>query len=505
MARYVRSERCPNCAAQHKDRKGDNLAVYDDGSTYCFSCKRYSGGLAIPENKSEWRGITNKTLQLFNVKEDNKELYFDYGNLFIARGKQEKVFRTYYPKDPQRDKFLLFGQNNFNTGCASAITICEGAVDALSFHEIFGPKYPVVAVRSASTATKDCKANYDYLNGFEKIYLLFDNDEPGREAAKAVSQLFDINKVFIVEITKHKDVNDFLVANEGKALVSVWWNAGRYRPKGVVSSFEEISKALKENKAGTSVCTYPWASLNEMTYGLRTGEVVVLLAKEKIGKTEVCRAIEHHALKTTDHNIGIIHIEEGERRTIQGLAGYELQAPVHLPDSEFSNDQVLEAYKNLVRREDRCFIYSHYGSDDPNAILDVVRYLAAVQNCKLIVLDHITMVVTGFADQGEDERRKLDYISTRLGMMSRELDFGLVMVSHVNDDGKARGSRNITKVADLIMSLDRDPKAGSERERNSMSISIEGNRYASKSGPAGKLYFDPEKFILTEDPGVWPM
>lgn len=36
--------RCPVCAEQGKDRSGDNLGVYDDEHTYCFSCGASSGG-----------------------------------------------------------------------------------------------------------------------------------------------------------------------------------------------------------------------------------------------------------------------------------------------------------------------------------------------------------------------------------------------------------------------------------------------------------------------------
>ena len=33
--------RCPSCATKGHDRAGDNLANYDDGHSYCFSCGYY--------------------------------------------------------------------------------------------------------------------------------------------------------------------------------------------------------------------------------------------------------------------------------------------------------------------------------------------------------------------------------------------------------------------------------------------------------------------------------
>lgn len=40
--------RCPACAEQGKDRAGDNLGVYSDGHTYCFSCSSTTGS-TLPE------------------------------------------------------------------------------------------------------------------------------------------------------------------------------------------------------------------------------------------------------------------------------------------------------------------------------------------------------------------------------------------------------------------------------------------------------------------------
>ena len=40
--RVLSKERCPDCADKGEDRAGDNLAVYEDGSKYCFKCKAHS-------------------------------------------------------------------------------------------------------------------------------------------------------------------------------------------------------------------------------------------------------------------------------------------------------------------------------------------------------------------------------------------------------------------------------------------------------------------------------
>ena len=38
MGRVIKHEACPECRKRGQDRSGDNLARYDDGGAYCFSC-----------------------------------------------------------------------------------------------------------------------------------------------------------------------------------------------------------------------------------------------------------------------------------------------------------------------------------------------------------------------------------------------------------------------------------------------------------------------------------
>jgi len=491
---------CPKCDSS------DAYTEYVDHG-YCFSCSAY-----IPFSEPEfghmtveasyqympWRGVTKETMQTYEtatkvIGETPTEIGFKYSNgRTKVRLLSEKAFRVTGEK--VRDTGALFGVDKFPPGSAQAITITEGELDAMSVYQMMGSKYPVVSVSSAVVAKADCAADQKYLDSFEKIYLCFDNDEPGQKAKAAVASLFDFNKVYDVQLVR-KDANEYLQAGEASTFTKLWWNAKRFLPEGVLSTYNEFDKILDEDVNKKSV-PYPFETLDAMTYGIRTGEIVLLKAPEKIGKTEVMRAIEYHLLKKTDDNIGIIHLEEGKARNLKGLAGYELNQPVHLPDSNVSKDEIKTALRKLTGRDERVHIYSHFGSDDPDIILNTIRFLASTCNCKYIFLDHITMVVTGL--EGEDERKALDYISTRLAMMVRELDFCLFLVSHVNDEGKTRGSRNIAKVADLIISLNRDIMSPDPEVRNLTTLMIEGNRFASQTGPSSRLRFDPSTFKLEE-------
>jgi twinkle protein len=106
------------------------------------------------------------------------------------------------------------------------------------------------------------------------------------------------------------------------------------------------------------------------------------------------------------------------------------------------------------------------------------------------------MVVSGLS--GEDERRALDYFSTRLEMMVKELGFGLIFVSHVNDEGKTRGSRYISKICDIRIDLFRDMTNEDEAVRNTLQTVVALNRYSGKTGPADTLIFDQDSYSFKQ-------
>jgi tRNA(Ser,Leu) C12 N-acetylase TAN1 len=103
--------------------------------------------------------------------------------------------------------------------------------------------------------------------------------------------------------------------------------------------------------------------------------------------------------------------------------------------------------------------------------------------------------------EGEDERRKLDRITQTLKLLAKELGFCLIMISHTNDDGKTRGSRNITKVANTVIHLERDKTTPIETLRTQIKFIIEKARLpGSTEGPAGFGQYNTETLVL-EDGG----
>lgn len=458
-------------------------------------------GTHLEAVQSTYRGIKPETFKHYGVKmrvsdADNKpsSLVFTLPDNRVLNKLLDK--KEFWFSGENSGGIPLFGADKFPAGSAQAITITEGYLDALSSFQMLDSKYPSVAVQSATSAKTECSKAYDYINSFDKIYLAFDADEPGQKAADQVARLFDFNKVYQVPLDKSlKDANEYLQKGLLREYYKTWWASKRFLPEGILASYGEFDQIIDEESEKPAV-PYPFEKLQELTYGIRPGELILLTAQEGMGKTEIIRSIEYHLLKTTDANIGVIHLEESKARTLKGFVGYELKQPVHLPEFSLSKEDLKKHLRNATGRDERLHIYSHFGSDDPDVILSTIRFMAGACNCKYIFLDHITMVVSGL--QGEDERKSLDYISTQLAMMVEGMDFTLFLISHVNDEGKTRGSRNISKVADLRIDLYRDLTAESDTVRNTTQLTVSKNRFSGKTGPAGTLFFDQDTYTLNQ-------
>lgn len=487
---------CPNC------KSSDAYCKYDDGHGWCFSCNTYTASekskskdvyFDVPSN---YRGIAKRIWQKYKVMfrlsdGELNQIIFPVGkDRFQHRSIADKNF--WFSGSGKQTK--LFGEELFERGGAKAITICEGYIDALSVYQMMG-EYPVVAVTSASSAKTECARSIDFLNSFETIYICFDNDDPGERAAKEVASLFDYRKTKFVKMDRLKDPNEYLEAGKEKEFASAWWASKNYTPDNIVFDFKDID-ALIDGEGEEPSVSFPFAKINEMTYGIRLGEVVLLTGQEGIGKTEVIRAIEYSILKETTDNIGIIHLEESKLRAIKGLVGLDLKQPVHLPDSLLTKEDIKAAYHKLSGEKERIFFYTDNRSEDMNDLLQSIRFMVTALDCKYVFLDHITLCVTGLEDV--DERRFLDVLSTKLLKLTEELHFSLILVSHLNEENKTRGSKNISKIADTHIFLDRNPDDMDPIERNTTKLYLRKNRYGAATGPAGQLFFDAATFTLIE-------
>ncbi len=450
------------------------------------------------------RGFTEDTIRRYRVDIPGNDAHADYVAkypLFDLEGNhvankvrlEDKNF--FQEGDPNASG--LFGRHAFPPGSAKSITVVEGQDDALAAYQLMGSKYPVVSVHSASSAERDVRKDFEYLNSFESIVFAFDADEPGRKAAKACAAAgFPLGKIKTLHLRRHKDANDYLLAGEAEAFTKEWWQAPFFRPDGLKLG-TDIWKEIIERKESFTV-QYPFEGLNRLTYGFRLSELVVITADTGVGKTSILKHIEHKLLTDPEvveknYGVGFLHLEEPNGDTALGLLSIHNRTPYHLPDVDRPEGDLRKAYDEVLNN-DRVVIWDHFGSNSVDAVLDKVRHMAAL-GCKYIVLDHLSIVVS---DQAGDERKQLDEITTKLKTLTMELDLAVIAVIHTNRQGQIRGTAGVEQLANIVLRLERDKTDANEWRRNVTKVTVEKNRFCGYTGPASYLWYNKDTARLVE-------
>jgi twinkle protein len=399
----------------------------------------------------------------------------------------------------------LFGQNLGRKG-GKQIVITEGEIDAMSVSQAMGNSWPAVSVPSgAQSADKAIEANLEYLETYGKVILCFDNDEPGRKAIEKCVNLFSPGKVAIAELGSYKDANEMLQGAGGSALRNAIWEAREWRPDGVVN-LADLKERISEPLAmGTQ---YPWAGLNNLLFGFRPQELITWTAGTGVGKTAVVSELVYHLIMA-GKKVGIVYLEEGVARAGKRIVGLHMNQPLHLPGIEYS-DKEFDAAFAATLGTGNLVAYDHFGSLNEEVLLNRIRYMVKGLHCDVVVLDHISMVVSG-ADLDADERRMLDHTMTSLRSLTQETGASFHVVSHLRRGiGKAheeggqvslshlRGTQAIAQLSDAVIALERNQQSDKEAERSTTTVRVLKNRYAGMTGVAASLFFDHKTGRLTD-------
>ena len=536
--RVVSRVPCPSCRERGEDTKGDNKAVYADGHGYCFSCSTYfpsqeqDNYQPQQEINTMHTGLVEPrgTISEIRDRKISKSICEKYG-VKLAFNQEAEVIAHYYPyydKDTHeligyKERHVktkgfniigtnrnagLFGQDSFKSG-QKYITITEGEIDALSVSEMFDGKYAVVSVKNgASAAYRDIKENLEFVESFDNIVICFDQDEAGKKAVKEIQDLFTPGKLKICKLPL-KDANEMLLANRIKDFTECWWNAKEYTPVGIVRGSDTWDYVNKNKDVRTVL--YPWKGLNEVTYGFRQKELVTITSGSGMGKTSVVKELEAHILNVTDDNLAIIHLEEDIDRSVKGLMSIECNLPIHIPKYEelLSEEEEKVLWQKAVG-DKNVFFYDHFGSMSEDSLLNVIRTFAKSYDCKWIVLDHLSIVISE-QDGILDERKAIDAIMTKLRKIVQETGIGLFLISHLRrPQGKAheeggqvslselRGSAAIAQLSDMVFGLERNQQAEEESERNTTTVRVIKNRFCGLTGKACQLMYNKDTGRLGE-------
>lgn len=254
---------CPKCSETRKNKKDPCLSVdLSKGAFKCHNCgwagyvseeqpeqmvfakPIFNNKTSLSKGLVDWffkRGISQQTLIDFKITEGMEYLpqvggqvnciqfnYFRSGELVNVKFRDaKKNFKLV--KDAE-----LIMYNIDSIFESDSCIICEGEIDAMSWHEA-GFKNVVSVPNGASKNQKmhfldNC---WRYFEGKEKFYLSTDNDGPGIRLREELIRRFGAEKCLIVKYGDCKDANELLSAKGPESLKNAFENAAEIPIEGV--------------------------------------------------------------------------------------------------------------------------------------------------------------------------------------------------------------------------------------------------------------------------------
>lgn len=459
-----------------------------------------------------YRGISPETMKFFGhmVKRNNRGVATE---VFYPETESDKVVGFKIRILPKRFNKVgrtglgsqLSGQFRYKSP-SKRVLIVGGENDKAAAYEALN-KYGVHVVSPTTgegSASKQCAAQYDWLDQYEEIYIGLDNDPKGLEAIAACCKVLPVEKVKIVKWSD-KDPHKLVEDGKVKQLISDFFNAKSFIDAGIKSSNEILADV--EEVLTAEIITLPpymWRMQKMMKRAFSTnGRVVNILGTTSCGKSTHVNNMTYHWIFAEKMKPLIISLEMTAGEYAVDLLSLHLQKNLDWFESG------MDAWDYLQREDvkalyDDLFCDENYEErfrivDDRDGSIESLKKLiergVKQYGCNIVIIDVLTDLLR-FLPMDEQEK-----------FMSWQRNFVKSGVSIVNvlhtrkperdKEGKLRktteydalGSGTFVQSAHINIVINRDKMADTDIEKNTSYIDMPKCRRGI-TGEAGKWYYD---------------
>lgn len=492
-------------------------------------CKKFGVRAALSEEDGE------TVIAYYFPSYNQKGKIVGYMRQDITKGKEEKGHWTAIGSVSINNK--MFGQDvteNINRKRSSLI-ITEGQWDCISVYQalvdkVKGTKYEnlepfVVSIPlGTANAVESILHNEDFIRSYDALTIFFDDDYctpaekkkgimKGHEAREAVAGALVGTGISLFTVSPDdglKDASDYLQADKSEDLaVLVQFNKRAYSAEKIVKASQiSLDELLTPRPEGIYVEQFP--KLMEKIHGFRGSELVLLTAPSGVGKSTVL-SIFADAFVQNNEKVGMIYLEETNKETLQRLVASKLKVNYlkfkDRPLECATKEEITEAYNDIVNN-DKLVMLGHFGSLPVSELMNKVKHMHLVEGCRYILLDHLSMVISG--TETDNERKQLDIVMTELAAFCAANDVCVIAVSHINRSaaeqfkppkGKEeepfwvrvtkemlRGSAALEQLSFIILGL--EPQIMPDRSRGNVRLTVLKNRPWSYLGECDEFKID---------------
>lgn len=320
----------------------------------------------------------------------------------------------------------------------------------------------------------------DNLDSLEKIFICYDKDKVGQKAAQVLASRIGIERCWKIklpdfEVTtdqgeqrKGKDLNEWFTQGGGTAetFEKLKEEAELFDVDGVASSKDAVQEFYDELMGKGSIepkYKTQWADLNKLV-GFDPGDVIDIVAPEKIGKTTFAMNLIEHMVGTYGEDGVIICLEMTRAKLARKWICHKAQIADNIPNTPEEATALLNEFLTAIpqvqseasnRDGDLFFCLPKYKTTDD--IYNLIRQIIRRYGVKWIVFDNLQRLAdTTPTPNGKNRSTHLSEISKVLSQIAKEYDVQIVRIlqPHRVPDGKIVSSDNIDGSAQIAKDCD---------------------------------------------------
>lgn len=455
------------------------------------------------------RGITEETIKKFNLGTYEGYIAFPYYKFETVIG-----YKIRKPlKDPGKPKMRsITGSKPYlyniqNVDNATELVICEGEFDAMVISQC-GYENVVSVGAGANSLNMLIDQAKEYLDKFEILIIVSDNDEAGSNMDKVFVETFkDKAKLIDKKLYERKDVNEEYIIN-GKEKIIELIESARFKIEGRRDLDKQPYRGLSA-RTGNYIPT----GLKTIDYGLNDlapGATTLITGRSNGGKSTFVKQIIANAIDQDNK----IYLMSGEgnpeiflNELYQCVVGRDKKYyDVVRINKRYKKEPKQEILKQLQQWHYKKLVMFNKGDSKlktMDQLLNMLEYEIKINQYNLIIIDNLMSILS--VQASEKYEQQADFMQ-RLCDLSKAYNTHIILVLHPNktykkgedmDFEQISGSSDLYNKADNIITVIREYKEEKIQQGINGKIKVLKNReYADL--PSIDTFYDKETGLLLE-------
>jgi len=455
------------------------------------------------------RGITAETIAKFDLRSHKGNIAFPYFKYEVLVG-----YKLRKPmKDPPKPKMTsltgskpyLFNAQNITIG--TELIICEGEFDCMCINQC-GYENAVSVGAGANSMNALLEQSKEFLNSFEALIIVSDNDDSGNNMDKTFVDMFgDKAKLIDKKLYVKKDINEeYLLYGEKKVIQLI--ESARFKIEGRRDLDKTPYKGL------TSITgRYIPTGLNTIDYAindLAPGCVTLIAGRSNGGKTTLTKQIIANAIEK-DNKVYLMSGEGNSEKLINELyqcvigrnQEYYKVIKVNKKFHKEPTPLVLEALQKWHEGKLTLFNKGESKLKTIDQLFKMVEVEIKVNKFDLIVIDNLMSILS--VQASEKLEAQADFLQ-KCHNLADSYHTHIILVLHPNktykkgddmDFEQISGSSDISNKADNIISVIREYDPVEIAAGINGKICVLKNRYYSDLACCN-VHFENETGLLLE-------